>query len=123
MAGYDSRSVGEFEDDVASWRHQTFPSGGTTDAQGELHADLALADHWVAEAVIPFVERGSWRPPSQIDVTEELRKVRDRAVELGRESDGEDKVLADAYLDYAKILTRVYESYLAQGQGIPDRRE
>lgn len=49
---------------VEAWRREPFPPGSATDALDELHADLALADSWLAEAVIPFVDRGVFEPPN-----------------------------------------------------------
>jgi len=79
----------------------------------ELHADLALADTWVAETVIPFVEHGV-SDPARIDVVNELRKLRSRAEELGRASDGEEARLAASYRDYFDVLLRVYAGFLTR---------
>jgi hypothetical protein len=102
-----------FEDAVAIWRHQAFPPGSSSEALAELHADLALADTCVAESVIPFVERGL-RKPARVDVVKGLRDLDARAGELEQRSDGADRRLAAAYRDYAAVLLRVYEAFLAQ---------
>jgi len=59
--------MSDFEAAVATWRSQPFPSGSINDALDELHADLVLADTWVAEAVIPFVDHGALQP-AHVDV-------------------------------------------------------
>ena len=105
--------MGEFEDAYASWRSRPFPPGSTNDSLDELHADLALADTWVAETVIPFVEHGV-SDPARIDVVNELRKLRSRAEELGRASDGEEARQAASYRDYFDVLLRVYEGFLTR---------
>ncbi len=73
--------MGALEDAVATWRDQAFPPGSATDALDELHADLALADTWVAESVIPFVEHGLHKP-ARVDVVTGLRDLGARAGEL-----------------------------------------
>jgi len=110
--------MSDLEAAVSTWRHKPFPSGSANDALDELHADLALADTWVAEAVIPFVDHGTFQP-AQVDVIGETRKLRDRAAQLGRSSSGEDKTLADAYRDYAALLMHVYESFLTRASSKP----
>lgn len=72
-----------FQEAYASWREQTFPSGSSCDALDEIHADLALADAWVAETVIPFIQHGVYRP-AQVDVVGTPEKIRDRAIQLAR---------------------------------------
>ena len=101
----------EFEDAYSSWRGQPFPSGSSRDALDELHADLALADTWVAETVIPYVENGL-RRPARVDVDTELRRLRTRAVELGQVGDAEDRRLANSYRDYAGLLLHLYAAFL-----------
>jgi hypothetical protein len=110
--------MGDLEDAYASSRKQPFPPGSNHDAPNELHADLALADAWVADSVIPFVERGL-KHPAQVDVIEELRKLRTRAAELGHAGNREDTRLADSYREYAELLLRVYEAFLTQPRPEP----
>ena len=104
--------MGDFEDAYIAWRNQPFPPGSADDSLDELHADLALADAWVADSVIPYVERGIFQP-AQLDVIGELGKLRDRAVEL---RPGEDPSLSDAYRDYSDLLVRVYEGFLSKAR-------
>jgi hypothetical protein len=105
--------VTDFKDSYASWRRKPFPQGSSTDSLDELHADLALADTWVAETVIPFVERGVYKP-AQVDVIQELGKLHDRAREIEQMTDGEDRRLAADYGHHAALLVGVYNGFLAQ---------
>jgi hypothetical protein len=74
----------------------------------EVRADLALADTWVAESVIPFVERGQFLP-AQVDVLQELRLLRERAATLS----SSDR--ATECQRYAELLSGVYEAFLREG--------
>jgi hypothetical protein len=107
--------VGKFEDSVTAWRGQPFPPGSSNEQLDELHADLAVADTWVAESVIPLVERGVFQLP-RVDVIEELRELNKRAVKLGKVTVGEESLLAGSYRDYAALLSRVYQEFLTRGQ-------
>jgi len=73
----------DFERAYSKWREQPFPLGSSLDALDELHADLALVDTWVAEALVPFVEHGMYRP-IQVDPIQKLEEIRDSATELGK---------------------------------------
>jgi hypothetical protein len=55
--------VGDFEEAVSLWRERSFPAGSEDDDLDELHADIALADSWIADAVIPYVDAGLFNPP------------------------------------------------------------
>lgn len=98
-------------DAYAAWRREPFPRGGSDDVVGELHADLALADSWVAESIIPFVERQRF-VPAQVDVPQELRVIRERAAALG------DPDRAREYLRYAELLSDVYGAFLREGGSV-----
>jgi hypothetical protein len=104
--------IGELMDSYTAWRGRRFPPGSSDDSLAELHADLALADTWVADAVIPYVERGVHQR-AQVDVLGGLSKIRNRAIELRGRTRGEDTRVADSYRDYADLLVRVYRSFLA----------
>ncbi|HEY5317055.1 MAG TPA: hypothetical protein VIJ20_03685 [Solirubrobacteraceae bacterium] len=100
-----------FSDVYADWRRRPFPDGGSDDVLGELHADLALADTWVAESVIPYAERGLFEP-AQIDVLDQLQALRRRAGNLSvREREEE-------YLAYVDALSEVYARFLEEGGSI-----
>ena len=79
----------------------------------ELHADLALADTWVADTVLPFLDGGAHRPAS-VDVPAELRSLIERAFAIERSIDDESsKQLVKQYADYAALLAKVYQRFLS----------
>jgi hypothetical protein len=96
----------------AAWRHQSFPTGSADDSVDELHANLILADTWVAEAAIPFFESGVYRPAA-VDVIGEIRKLDDLARELRSGLAEEHQRQVDEYRHYAGLLIAVYEEFLA----------
>ena len=98
-----------------SWRNQPFPPGSSFEALDQLHADLVLADTWVAETVIPFVEHGR-HEPAHVDVIGELSKLRDRAVQLASTGHEEAQQLANDYREYVELLARVYQGFLTDTQ-------
>ncbi len=110
-SGIDSQ--GSFTHAYWTWREQSFPLGSPTDAVDELHADLVLADAWVAETLIPFVEDGVYEP-AKVDVSGELQALRDRARALRDSSSKSDKGLLNAYIEYSRLLEVAYEGFLAQ---------
>jgi hypothetical protein len=93
------------------WQRQPFPTGSPTDSVDELHADLALADAWVADSVIPFVEAGV-HEPARFDVVAELGELRRRATELAASVQPSDRELVDAYAHYLDLLADVYAEFL-----------
>jgi len=101
----------EFEKAYAAWRVQAFPIGSGLDALDELHADLALADTWVADTVIPFIERGIYSP-AKVDVLGRLSEIRQRAIELAETVGGGDHDLAMEYDAYAHLQETVYQAFL-----------
>jgi hypothetical protein len=103
----------DFQDAYESWKNQPFPSGSSWDELDEVHADLALADTWVADTVGPFIESGVYRP-AQVDVIGTLDKIRNRAIQLGAQGEGEDKRLAEEYAKYAGLLQSVYQGFLRE---------
>lgn len=102
-----------FQNVYESWKERPFPSGSSWDALDEIHSDLAVADTWVADTVIPFIEHGVYRP-AQVDVIGTLEKIRNRAIQLRAKGEGEDKRLADEYARYAEILQSVYQGFLSK---------
>jgi len=104
--------VNEFDEAVAAWQTLPFPPGSASDAIDELHADLVLADSWVAESVIPYIERGS-RQLSNVDVIKRLSEFRSRATELRESSESqEDEQLLDSYREYIDSLLRAYRAFV-----------
>jgi hypothetical protein len=95
-----------------AWRERPFPPGSPDDDVDELHADLALADSWVAESVIPYIEDGSHQP-ANVDVLSELRALRRRAEKLETTAKPEESRLAVDYRDYIDALAEVYTRFLA----------
>ena len=110
--------MGEFEDAYTVWRSRAFPQGSADDSLDELHADLALADTWVADSVIPYVKRGEYQP-AQVDVVGELRELRNRAEQLRSRGTDKHAAVAASYAEYATILLHVYESFLMRGRPDP----
>jgi hypothetical protein len=103
--------VATLGDAYASWRQQPFPSGSTDDALDEIHADLVLVDHWVAQSVIPFVEQGR-RQPAAVDVLGTIAQLRARAAAAAAEATDDHRQLAIAYGVYAELMGEVYRAFL-----------
>jgi hypothetical protein len=108
-----------FADRYAVWRNRPFPAGSADDSVDELHADLALVDSWVAESVVPFVERGLYRPAG-VDVIGELWRLRARATELAGTRGQDDATLAGSYTSYLDLLIDLYDDFLRQPTGTTD---
>jgi hypothetical protein len=106
----------DFQEVYETWKEQPFPSGSSWDALDEVHADLALADAWVADTVTPFFEHGVYRP-AQVDVIGTLEKIRERANKLRATAEGEDERLAGEYGKYAELLKVVYQGFLSESGG------
>lgn len=102
-----------FEGAFQSWRDARFPRGSSIDALDEVHANLALYDSWVAESVLPFMDRGIWQPavPDVLGALENLV----RQVEELRSSGTEDLEAVSAYWAYADLLRTVYRAFLREG--------
>jgi hypothetical protein len=107
-----------FPDAYRAWRKRPFPLGSTNDALDDLHADLALADTWVAEAVVPYIERGVHQP-LQFAVIPELTRLRTRADEVAKEVGPADIRLANEYGEYVDLLMNVYRAFLKQKTASP----
>ena len=103
-----------FETNIRVWRETPFPRGSAVDALDEMHADLALYDTWVAESVLPYVERGRWEPavPDVLAALDAL--TRDLDALRGARTDDPEAV--SAYLAYAALLRTLYESFLTDIQ-------
>jgi hypothetical protein len=98
------------EEAVRVWRKAPFPLGSAVDALDEAHADLALYDTWVAESVLPYVERGIWEPA----VPDVLGAIDELVGEVGDlyASGTEDPDAALGYLAYAELLRAVYVAFM-----------
>jgi hypothetical protein len=101
------------EDAYAAWRGAPFPPGSTDDEVDEIHADLVLADTWVAESVIPYVERAVYEP-AKADVLGTLRELRSRSVALADGGSDDRRTLVASYLHYVGLLEEVYRAFIAR---------
>jgi hypothetical protein len=90
-----------------AWRAQPLPPECDDAELNKLHADLALVETWVAEAVVPFVEHTRY-VFAAVDVSAGIRSVHDRAEELASLRQGDDAKLAREYAAYAERLEAVY---------------
>lgn len=107
--------MGDFAEAAEAWRRRAFPEGSEDEDLDELHADLALADTWVAEVVIPFVEGGVYAPLPAIDLRAELQALRDR-VEVLRLSVGRQYAeRLGEYSAYVTALVDVYDAFAREG--------
>jgi hypothetical protein len=95
------------DDAYNAWRALPMPPGSADDELASLHADLVLVDTWVAETVVPFVERTQYMFAA-IDIGAGIRGVHERAEELAASLDGDEADLAQEYLAYADRLDAVY---------------
>jgi hypothetical protein len=103
----------ELDDAYAAWVGEPFPPGSGNDELGELHADLVLADTWVAESIIPYVEHELYEPAA-IDVSAGLAALRSRATSLGAAADdSEDEALVARYVRYIDLLEQAYDALLS----------
>jgi hypothetical protein len=104
--------MSDFEAAYKAWRRAPFPPNTDDERLGDLHDDLAVADTWVADTVIPYADNGVVRP-SVLDVVAELRQLCRRADELGSgEVTQAARKLASAYGAYAQLLIAVYQAFL-----------
>jgi hypothetical protein len=95
------------DDAYKAWSGEPFPPASDDHELEGVHADLVLVDTWVAEAVIPFVERTRY-VFAAIDVRAAIRGIRCRAEELEASRSGDDAYLAREYIAYADRLDAVY---------------
>jgi hypothetical protein len=107
--------MSDLDDIYESWRSRSFPPGSAVEALDELHADLALADAWVAEYVVPFVEQGQFSRP-EVQVITTLHNIRERARDLERSGGAESQELAGEYGGYVDLLERVYRAFLSHAE-------
>ncbi|WP_370246877.1 hypothetical protein [Nocardioides sp.] len=107
-------TMANFEEAVREWREASFPHGSALDVLDEVHADLVLYDTWVAESVLPYVDRGIWEPavPDVLGALDELI----RQVEKLRAEGTDDLDAACAYLAYAELLRAVYVAFVRERQ-------
>lgn len=96
----------------ALWRSEPFPSGSPRDDLDELHADLALVDVWVAEAVVPYAERGLVAPPPDVDIEQAMARLAERLDSRSRgDSDPNSTATIAAYSRYLALTSDVLTAY------------
>jgi len=97
------------------WREASFPSTTTNENVDELHKELILYDLWVAESVIPFIQKGRYIPAVP-DVVDALMQFQERGQELLLSVEGSDLDSVRQQLEYATKLYELYSEFLAIGQ-------
>lgn len=105
--------MASLESSYGEWRAAPLPSGNGSEDFGEIHADLVLVDSWVAEYVIPFVERGIKHSP-RVDVSGALTDLRRRLSDLDRGPVVSKRALADEYSRYIAMLEELWQSFCAR---------
>lgn len=97
------------EKSAKAWLCTSLPPGSAVEELDVAHADLVLFDTWVAESVLPFLERGVWLPavPDVLGSLEELTGQVEAMKEVGT-----NKATATAYLEYLDLLKHVYQDFL-----------
>jgi len=110
----DTGSRDAFLTAYEAWRCLAFPPGSPNDDLDELHADIALADTWVANSVIPYVTDGvAYTAGDEADIIRDLQNLRSRAETLAMDSVADEVKLALDYLDYVDALLAVFERFIA----------
>ncbi len=94
-----------------AWRAAPIPSGCRGDESEDLHGDLLVADTWVAEDLVPYIESGATFN-SAFDVLPRLLALHARATELIEDPQNADPACAILCADYAKLLIDVYVLFL-----------
>jgi hypothetical protein len=91
------------------WLATPFPADGRDPRVNDLHADLALADTWVAEEATPVIN-GRGRQKPGIDVSGGLGQLELRLQAVRPAVTDGDRELLDSYLAYLGILVQVHRS-------------
>lgn len=104
--------MSNFKDTAQTWLATPVPSGSSIDDLDEVHADLALADTWVAESVLPYLRANEWSPATP-DVLAALDQLIAEANRL-RSNGDDDNGLATEYISYAQLLQRLYGAFLEE---------
>jgi hypothetical protein len=97
------------------WRRTPLPSGTLNEEVDELHADLAMWDAFVADAVIPMAD-GRQYDPGVHDQAAEVENLRQRIEVVMREAVAEDREQLRLYREYCDLLQAVI-SVAAEGIG------
>lgn len=96
-----------------SWKEAPFPDDGPSEELGELHADLALVDSWVAESLVPYVKNHTYKP-AKVDVFAKLDEIQARAEGIEHDRYGEFRELAHSYYIYANLLRIAYTAFVKE---------
>lgn len=72
---------------------------------------MAVVDTWVAETLIPYVERGDVILPVP-DVLGTLAQIQSEIKELDDHSTPEDRIAGARYLAYVEALRGAYEAFI-----------
>jgi len=102
------------QDPIEAWRQCLFPTGSSIESIDSLHAELALADSWVAEDIVPFLERGMYKPDADT-VMNQLSKLEAKLLRAIEAADMNEKGILTSYLNYCEILEAAYSAFLTIG--------
>jgi hypothetical protein len=108
--------MASLEPSYQQWRAEPFPASNGSDEFGEVHANLVLIDSWVAEYVIPFVERGV-TPMPRVDVAGALTDLRQQLADLDLGAAPAKEALALDYSRYVMLLDEVWQAFLRAREG------
>ena len=109
--------MSELESAYRAWRTAQIPRGADDERLAELNGDLRVADTWVAEDLVPFVESGQVFA-SAFEVMPRLRALHGRALRLAEDLHGADETRAIACANYLQLLVDVYAAYLVRVAGV-----
>jgi hypothetical protein len=108
-----------FEQLAQRWRTARIPVGSSVDEVDEYHADLVLADVWVAEGVIPFLASGV-TAADVIGVASQLDKLRTKFQNYTTRL-APDSAQVSHYLEYLDLLIEVQSALEAVQRTRSDR--
>ncbi len=102
-----------FSEAYRQWRVEPFPKEEATTEFGDLHADLALIDTWVADSVVPYFDRHIYTP-AKVDVLGKIASIESK-LSQGSET-GTFALKAQPYVKYLGLLRGVYGEFLQIGK-------
>lgn len=100
-----------FEGSYAAWREMPGPRGSDDEDLEALRSDIFLADHWIAETLIPFFENGRIKVPP-FDVENPLSELLKRAIQMEEGGREDLTAIARTYSDYVRAQIAAYRSFL-----------
>jgi hypothetical protein len=108
--------MSDFEEAYRRWLDAPFPHGSTNDAAGELKAELAQWDAFVADEVIPVAQGHTYKPGigSAYDIAREIELLRSSTGALANSVGPDDQALLRQYDDYCWLLLDAYSGALRQ---------